>query len=75
MLIKSFFKRNPFTCSHYIVIKPKKFPLFCFSDWKQKQDLKKKIMDANEAEKIVFEINKRNMNFSILAGSFFFYLI
>lgn len=62
----------------FLLTKPKyltKQTYIFFSDWRKKQEIKKKIMDDNEAEKIMSDFNKRTMDFSILGGFIFFVTI
>ena len=42
----------------------------CFSEWKKQQEIKKKIIDENEAENLHNKINSKNFEFSIWTGCF-----
>ena len=50
--------------------KPSNAPLNYFSEWKKQQEIKKKIIDTNEAEIFQNQINQKNFSFSVLSGNF-----
>ncbi len=51
-------------------IKPSNISLNYFSEWKKQQEIKKKIIDTNEAESFQNQINQRDFSFSVLSGNF-----
>ena len=45
------------------------------SEWKKQQEIKKKIIDMNEADSLRTQINQRTFGFSLFSGIFLIFII
>jgi hypothetical protein len=70
MLLKTFSKLKCSPCYIKTTILPPSsvFGLKRVSEWKKQQELKKKILDTNEAESLRSKINERSFGFSLYSG-------